>query len=122
MSLSLASMDPVNATFILAILVLIAAVILTIVGVRSASDNSKQLFGIVGVLLGLFGAGGLGSLFVNQAADESASSAANKAAPKAANAAANQISEEVTQQVKKLKSPSGGSTGSSEGGGAGNTP
>jgi hypothetical protein len=108
------AIDPVNATFFLAIIVLIAAVGLAIAAAALDSDDSKQLFAIVGVLLGLFGAGGLGSLFINQAADEAASSAADKAAPQAANAAANRVANEETAspgrgQGRSEKTPNGSS-------------
>lgn len=85
----LLAISPVNATFFLAVIVLIAAVGLAIVAALNDGDSSKQLFAVVGVLLGLFGAGGLGSLFANQAASE----AASEAAPKAAAAAIKQSEE-----------------------------
>jgi hypothetical protein len=110
MNQSIAAIDPIDATFVLGIMVLVAAVLLAIVGAsadEANKENSKYLFGVVGVMLGLFGAGGLGTLFANQAADEAASSAAAKVAPKAANDAASQVSGKVSQQVEEeLKAPS----------------
>lgn len=120
MSPTIAAIDPVNATFFLAILVLVGAFTLAVIGASSKQENSengKYLFGVVGVMLGLFGAGGLGALFANQAADEAAKSAATQVAPKAANAAATQVSEEVGQQVEAaLEASPGGAQ--SDGGAA----
>jgi|SRR6476659_3323938 len=91
-----------DATFWLAVIVLLAAVVLAIVAARSEGDSSKQLFAIVGVLIGLVGAGGLGSLFANKVADE----AAEKAAPQAAE----QVSEELTENIESgaIKQPDAG--------------
>lgn len=119
MNQSLAAINPIDATFILGILVLLGAFVLAIIGATagdSNKENSKYLFGVIGVMLGLFGAGGLGTLFANQAADEAASSAATKVAPKAANAAASQVSGEVSQQVEEALEapPPDAATGGSE--------
>lgn len=92
MDLSLA-ITTVNATFLLAILVLAAAVFLSVYAVSKGGDNAKHLFAIIGVMLGLFGAGGLGSLFANQAASE----AAKKSAPEAAETAV-QVTEENAEE------------------------
>ena len=86
-----ALIDPVDATFVLAVLVLAAAVGLTVFAVVKNNEASAKVFSIIGVLLGLFGAGGLGSLFVHQAAESAADTAAEKAAPRAANAAADRV-------------------------------
>ena len=104
-----AVIDPVDATFILAVLVLTGAVVLALVAAKAPADseNAKYLFGVIGVMLGLFGAGGLGSLLANGVASD----AAEKAAPEAATAAANQVSGEVTQQVEEaLEAPAAPST------------
>lgn len=98
MSLPLA-IDSVNATFWLAVAVLLAAVGLSVFAALKGGDNSKQLFAIVGVLLGLFGAGGLGSLFANQAANE----AAEKVAPEAAAAAVGELSGEAPSAASHSK-------------------
>jgi hypothetical protein len=123
MSLPIAAMDPVLATFLLATFVLIAGVVLILKALTVDDEKAKQVFTAVGVLFGLLAAGGLGTLFAKQAADEAASSAATTAAsevaPEAASAAANQVSEEVTQQVEKaLEAPPNESSGGTEG----NTP
>jgi hypothetical protein len=71
--------------------------------------GSKQLFAIVGVMLGLFGAGGLGSLFASKAANEAAEKAAPQAAEEAAQKAAPQAAEEAADQIgKQLQSESAG--------------
>lgn len=102
--------DPVDATFILAVLVLIAGVALAIVA--KDSPNSQQIYAAVGVLFGLLAAGGLGGLFASQAAND----AADKAAPAAAEEAAAQVSGEVSEQVEEaLEAPAGGSSGNSSG-------
>ena len=104
--------DPVDATFILAVLVLAAGVALAIVA--KDSTNSNQIYASVGVLFGLLAAGGLGGLFASQAA----TNAADNAAPAAAKEAAAEVSGEVTNQVNEaLESPPQGSSGNSSGGG-----
>jgi hypothetical protein len=106
---SVAAIDPVDATFILAILVLVAGVFLAFVGRKAA--NAQQIYAAVGVLFGLLAAGGLGGLFASQAATD----AAEKAAPAAAEEAASQVSGEVETQVEEaLEAPSTGS-GQSQG-------
>lgn len=99
------AISPVNATFWLAVFVLVAAVILSLVAAVNEGENSKQLFAIVGVLLGLFGAGGLGALFANQAANE----AASKAAPQAVEEAEAASQAEVEAEGGASSVPRGGS-------------
>jgi hypothetical protein len=89
--LCVASINPVDATFILAILVLISGVILAVIA-RNA-PNANQIYAAVGVLFGLLAAGGLGGLFASQAATD----AAEQAAPIAAEEAAEQVSEETAE-------------------------
>jgi len=110
--LSLAAIDPVDATFILAILVLVSGVFLAIFA-RNAT-NANQIYAAVGVLFGLLAAGGLGGLFATQAANN----AANQVAPAAAEEAASQVSGEVSEQVEEaLEAQPGGSSDQQQGGG-----
>lgn len=111
----LSAISPVNATFILAILVLIAAVGLAVLATLKPGDSSKQLFAIIGVMFGLFGAGGLGTLFAKQAATE----AANQAAPQAAAEAVGQANEEKEEPATNQggsEEKSGGSSAGQKGG------
>ncbi len=59
-------------------------------------DVAKQVFAVVGVLFGLLAAGGVGSLFANQAAETAASGAAEEASTQAAD----KVSSEVQSQVE----------------------
>lgn len=106
----LLAISPVNATFILAVIVLIAAVGLSVLATLTPGENSKQLFAIIGVMFGLFGAGGLGSLFAKQAATE----AANQAAPQAATEAVDQAAKEKEEPAAGQGNTDKGQGGSSE--------
>lgn len=110
-----ASINPVDATFILAVLVLTAGVILAIVGLNAdaGNPNSQHVFAAVGVLFGLLAAGGIGTLFAQQTADT-----AERSATSAANEAASQVSEEIPQQVEEAVEgvEQSGSSGKSGGG------
>lgn len=103
MELPVASLDPTLATLILSTLVLIAGVVLAAMALNSKNgDQAKQVFAVVGVLFGLLAAGGLGTLFANQAAETAADSAADKAA----SVATEEVSGEVSDQVEKaLEAP-----------------
>lgn len=115
MNLPVASMDPVFATFVLAVLVLIAGTVLAMAALKASNEkSSQQVFAAVGVLFGLLAAGGLGGLFVNQAAEN----AADKSATKAANQVSSQVSDEVETA---LQSPSQGSSNDSQNKGKGST-
>lgn len=94
----LAAIDPVDATLILAVLVLIAGVALAIMGLKapSGNTNSQHVFAAVGVLFGLLAAGGIGTLFAQQTANTAENTAAS-----AANDAAEQVSKEIPAQVEK---------------------
>jgi hypothetical protein len=99
MNLPLASLDPVIATLILSVFVLIAGVALVFKALDSNNlDASKQTFAVVGVLFGLLAAGGLGGLFANQAAETVASSAKT-----AGTAAATEVSDEVSELSKQVE-------------------
>jgi hypothetical protein len=108
--LNLASIDPVNATFYLAILVLIAGVVLAIFARNAA--NANQIYAAVGVLFGLLAAGGIGGVFASQVSDN----AAEKAAAPAAEAAASEVSEQVEEVLEEP--PGGGSSNKQKGGGS----
>jgi hypothetical protein len=96
MTLPIASLDPVLATLILSIFVLLAGVAMVFKALNSPdTDGTKQVFAVVGVLFGLLAAGGLGSLFANQAAETVANSA-----EAAGTTAAAEVSDEVSHQVK----------------------
>lgn len=92
----IAAIDPATATFVLAILVLVAGVILAIAALRApaADTTAQQAFAAVGVLFGLLAAGGLGGLFANAVAQDAADASATMAAESA--------TEEVTEQVTEL--------------------
>ncbi len=101
MNLPVASLDPVIATLVLSVFVLIAGVALVFKALDSNNqDAAKQTFAVVGVLFGLLAAGGLGGLFANQAAETVANSAET-----AGTAAATEVSGEVSKQVKKALTP-----------------
>jgi len=113
--LSLASINPVDATFYLAILVLIAGVVLAIVA-RNAT-NANQIYAAVGVLFGLLAAGGIGGVFASQVSTDAAEKAAEPAAEQAAEEAASAVSEQVEETL--AAPPGSGSGGSSNGQGGG---
>jgi thiol:disulfide interchange protein len=120
MNISVASINPVDATFILAVLVLLAGVYLSVIALKAPADDKRgqQVFAAVGVLFGLLAAGGIGTLFAQQTAHT-----AEKAAVSAGEEAATQVSEEVPEQLEEaLEATPGGSGNKSEGGGTGKTP
>src|SRR3954462_7961552 len=96
----LAAIDPTTATFVLAVCVLIAGLLLAIVALKATTTDTKsgQAFAAVGVLFGLLAAGGLGGLFANSVAQ----SAADASATKATNTATEQVSEQVSEEVGQL--------------------
>ncbi len=117
-----ASINPVDATFVLAVLVLAAGVVLSAMALKAPTTNEKgsqQVFAAVGVLFGLLAAGGIGTLFAQQNAET-----AEKAAVTAGEEAATQVSEQVPGQVEEAleASPAGGSGNKSGGSGTGKTP
>jgi thiol:disulfide interchange protein len=116
MTLSVAAINPVDATFVLSILVLVAGVILAIAGLKAGSENenSQHIFAAVGVLFGLLAAGGIGTLFAQQTAHTT-----EKAAASAASEAAGQVSEELPQLVEESaeETQQGESSGKQKGGG-----
>jgi len=115
--LSIGSIDPVDATFVLAVLVLVAGVVLAIYARNAA--NANQIYAAVGVLFGLLAAGGIGGVFASQVSDN----AAEKAAAPAAQEAASQVSGEVSEQVEEaLEAPAGSGGSSNQQNGGGNTP
>jgi hypothetical protein len=116
----LAAIDPTTATFVLAVCVLIAGLLLAIVALKATTTDTKsgQAFAAVGVLFGLLAAGGLGGLFANSVAQ----SAADASATKATDTATEQVSEEVgqlSQQIEGALEPSASGAGKGEAGGAG---
>jgi len=94
MDLPVASLDPVWATLILSILVLIAGTVLSALALCCSKnpETSKQIFAVVGVLFGLLAAGGLGTLFANKSVES-----AENAAKNAGTAAATQVVEETSE-------------------------
>lgn len=98
MNLPVGTLDPVVATLALSVCVLVAGVFLVWLAFKDNAnvDVAKQTFAVVGVLFGLLAAGGLGSLFANQAAE----TAANNAAEKAGTEAAQEVSGEVQGHVE----------------------
>jgi hypothetical protein len=65
---------------------------------QSDTEATKQVFAVVGVLFGLLAAGGLGTLFANQAAET-----AENAAENAGTAAATKVSGEVSGKIEELQ-------------------
>jgi thiol:disulfide interchange protein len=111
MNISVASISPVDATFILSVLVLLAGVYLSSKALKAPADDkrSQQVFAAVGVLFGLLAAGGVGTLFAQQS-----TKTAENAATSAGETAANQVLEEPKVE-KALESSESGSNGSGEG-------
>lgn len=110
MALPLA-IDTVDATFWLAVIVLAAAVGLAVLATFKEGKSSRQLFALIGVMLGLFGAGGLGSLFAKQAATEAADQ--TQAAAETGNA------EEEKEAAKEEAEEEGAAQGNGKGTGGG---
>jgi len=109
MNLPVASLDPIWATLILSIIVLIAGTGLSALALccNKNPETSKQIFAVVGVLFGLLAAGGLGTLFAGQSAET-----AERAAETAATATEGEISTEITQLKKEVQEvESSGGTG-----------
>lgn len=112
MTLPVASIDPVLATLILSILVLLAGVVLVLMALKSTNiDATKQVFAVVGVLFGLLAAGGLGGLFANQAAETAAEQASTAAANEVVNEVSTQVENEVPAQVENALAAPGVKTG-----------
>ena len=108
------SIDPTTATFVLAILVLIAGVYLTTKAMSANSDSTaQQAFAAVGVLFGLLAAGGLGGLFANSVAQDAADSSANQAAQAATQGVSQEITQ-LSQQVESFAEPGGAGGGGGE--------
>jgi hypothetical protein len=91
-----AVIDPTTATFVLAILILVAGVVLAMAALKAPAGDStaQQAFAAVGVLFGLLAAGGLGGLFAGSVAQDAAEAGADQAVESA--------TEEVTAQTKKV--------------------
>jgi hypothetical protein len=102
MNLPLGTLDPVVATLVLSVCVLLAGVFLVWLAFKDGAnvDVAKQSFAVVGVLFGLLAAGGLGSLFANQAAETAASNAAEKAGTEAAQGVSNEVQGHVESAIK----------------------
>ncbi len=97
MSLASVSVDPVLATLILSVLVLVAGTALCWKALDTdKEDIAKQVFAVVGVLFGLLAAGGLGTLFASKQAET-----AENTAQQAGTVAASEVSGKVTRQVNK---------------------
>jgi hypothetical protein len=99
-----AALDPTWATLILATLVLIAGTFLAREAMRAPDETQKNVFAIVGVLFGLLAAGGLGGIFVKQAADSSAQQAAQDSAAQVQEAAAGQVEAAAKQSAAQAAS------------------
>lgn len=109
-----AGIDPTTATFIIAILVLVAGVWLALAAIKANNDNStQQAFAAVGVLFGLLAAGGLGGLFANQAAKSASEATAGQT--EAATEQVGEQVEELSEQVEELEPGQGKSGNGSEG-------
>jgi hypothetical protein len=61
-----------TGVFVVTLCVLASAVTLSILAINKDDANQKFLAGIIGLLLGLFSAGGIGALFADKAADDAA--------------------------------------------------
>jgi thiol:disulfide interchange protein len=98
LAISIGSMDPVWATLILSVLVLVAGTVLCwkALGPTTQPDIAKQVFAVVGVLFGLLAAGGLGTLFAHANAET-----AENAAASAGSAAATEVKGQVEEQVEE---------------------
>jgi hypothetical protein len=107
-----AAIDPTTATFILAILVLVAGMILALAALKSTNNTAQQAFAAVGVLFGLLAAGGLGGLFANQVAQDAASATVTQT--ESATEEVGEQVEELSEKVEESLEP--GSEGSGAGG------
>jgi hypothetical protein len=116
-AISVGALDSTWATFLLATLVLAAGVYLTEQARKSENiENAVLVFSTVVVLFGHLVAGGLGTLFAEQASDGAADSAATgaaTAAPRAAAVAADQVSRQVEEALEAP--PASGSGGGHRG-------
>jgi apolipoprotein N-acyltransferase len=83
----LLALNQTLGVFILSVLVLIGAIGLTAVAIGKTEGDQKFLAGIIGLLLGLFGGGGIGTLSADRAADN----------------AADQVKDQVEQQVQEAQ-------------------
>jgi len=104
-----AAIDPTTATFILAVLVLIAGVILALAALKATDNTAQQAFAAVGVLFGLLAAGGLGGLFANQVAQNAADATVTKT--ESATEEVGEQVEELSEKVEESLEPSGGGSG-----------
>jgi ABC-type transport system involved in cytochrome bd biosynthesis fused ATPase/permease subunit len=91
------AIDTLNATFYLALAILVAGVglIALVIFLKTDPENAKQVFTAVGVLFGLLAAGGVGGIFANKVAENAATTAVKEAG----NTASKEISKEVGGQV-----------------------
>jgi hypothetical protein len=106
---ALGSLDPVWATLIISVLVLVCGTLICIKALSTKTDAevSKQVLTVVGVLFGLLAAGGLGTLFAHSSA-ETAENAAATAGTAAAAEVSNQVEEKVEKVEEALTAPSDG--------------
>lgn len=102
MNLPVGTLDPVVATLALSICVLVAGVFLVWLAFKNNAnvDIAKQAFAVVGVLFGLLAAGGLGTLFANQAAE--------KAGTEAAQEVSSEVQGNVESALKSTRAQNGG--------------
>jgi hypothetical protein len=100
--LAVGALDPVWATLILSVCVLLAGTVLSWKALGSDTPEvAKQVFAVVGVLFGLLAAGGLGTLFAHSSAET-----AENAAASAGTAAATEVQGAVEEQVEEaIKAP-----------------
>lgn len=98
-----AAIDPVLATLILSVLVLLAGVYLSVKAMDKTAETQKSVFAIVGVLFGLLAAGGLGSLFASKVAESSAEDAAQQSATEAASQVQSGVADEVDRAIEEAQ-------------------
>ena len=99
----LASVSQQTALLIITFIVLIGVLSLAFRGIGRPDTDQKFIFGVIGLLLGLFGGGGIGALVGGQSADQAANNVKTQVrtvATQAAMNAANNVKGEVNNAVK----------------------
>jgi hypothetical protein len=106
-TLVLAALTAQTIVFILGGVVVVMVFILTLTAVGKDENDKKFILAVIGLLLGLFGGGGIGALVGSQSANSSAQSVKSEVktvATQAANSAASSVTSAVNNAVRAVQS------------------
>ena len=110
----LAALAPQTIVFLLGGVVIGMVFVLALAALKTTEDNKKFILTVIGLLLGLFGGGGIGALVGSQSASSTASSVKSEVktvATQAATGAANSVAGAVTNAVRSMETHGGSVTG-----------